>query len=141
MGKWSTTFQKVSGMVPTNQTTPESCSAGFRKAIAANQLAPTANNTTSQLRLQPQHGQRKPSNPGYNQPTEQEYRSAVAAFLIQRGKSSFLDVENGWPRATVHWSPGTLDVDYGMPGVFLKYWTNAMATYDCNTRTGSIVMY
>jgi hypothetical protein len=34
-----------------------------------------------------------------------------------------------------------LDVDYGMPGVFLKYWTNAMATYDCNTRIGSIVMY
>ena len=46
------------------------------------------------------------------QPSEAEYQDAVAAFLIQRGRSSFLDLESGWPRARVQWSDA-LDTDYG----------------------------
>ena len=63
-----------------------------------------------------------------------------------RSKSSFIDLENGWPRASIRMS-SVFEKDVGepmgpgdesSPGVFTRQYSKASVEYDCNKHAGSV---
>ncbi len=73
------------------------------------------------------------------------------AFLLTRGKFSWIGFEWAGCRSTYYPRPQSWDVDYGVPlgncsasgnnGTFVRRYTKAIVAWDCNTGLGNITMH
>jgi hypothetical protein len=130
--------------VARNATAPTDvakCAKQMRTTIQANQMAP--NSTWKMCYNQGLKGKEQPSVPAFE--------SAVAAFLVQRGASALFDLSYDELQnlaSQYNWSPW-LEADAGIPlgiavetgtNVFVRKWSNAVVTYDCNKGRGRVAL-
>ena len=136
--------------MPNNKTTPAQCAKQLRAIISANQLERGGTNATWQMIFTDSDPRNHPHAHPPWQPSTASWQSAVAAFLVQRGQSSYFYMSAGGDRESGGWNEA-LELDYGepvgvaieIPGkdmVFSREWTKATATFDCNVRAGEINM-